>query len=210
MKLWSNSFDEGDTIPGDFAFCVIDPASHVRLSGNRNPHLAWNGVPEATKSLVLVCHDPDVPSRGDDVNKEGRTVPATLPRIDFFHWVLIDISPELREIAAGQFSSGITPRGKKGPSIEGHGGMRHGLNDYTGWFANDESMAGNYFGYDGPCPPWNDSIEHHYIFTLYALDTERVSVEGAFTGKQVREAIVPYILAEAKFSGRYTLNPELA
>jgi len=182
MKLWSNSFDEGGTIPGDFAFCVIDPTSHVRLSGNRNPHLAWSGMPEGTKSLALICHDPDVPSRGDDVNQEGKAVPAALPRIDFFHWVLVDISPEIKEIAAGQFSNGITPHGKKGPGIEGCGGMRHGLNDYTGWFASDASMAGNYFGYDGPCPPWNDSIEHHYIFTLYALDAERVSVEGAFTG----------------------------
>lgn len=210
MKLWSNSFDEGGTIPGDFALCVIDPASHVRFSGNRNPHLTWNGVPAGAKSLVLICHDPDVPSRGDDVNQEGKTVPATLPRVDFFHWVLVDISPELKEIAAGEFSGGVTPHGKKGPGIEGYGGMRHGLNDYTSWFANDENMAGNYFGYDGPCPPWNDSIVHRYIFTLYALDIERVSVEGAFTGQQVREAIAPYVLAEAKFSGRYTLNPELA
>jgi hypothetical protein len=210
MKLWSNSFDEGSMIPGEFAFCVIDSEKHVRLSSNRNPHLTWSGVPDGTKSLALICHDSDVPSRGDDVNQEGRTVPATLPRVDFFHWTLIDIPVDSKEIIAGQFSNGITPRGKSGPAVEGYSGIRHGLNDYTGWFASDDAMAGNYFGYDGPCPPWNDSIVHRYVFTLYALDTERVSVEGAFTGQQVREAIMPYVLAEAKLSGRYTLNPQLA
>lgn len=30
-------------------------------------------------SVVIICHDPDVPSKPDDVNKEGRTIPASLP-----------------------------------------------------------------------------------------------------------------------------------
>jgi phosphatidylethanolamine-binding protein (PEBP) family uncharacterized protein len=39
-----------------------------------------------TKSFAIVCHDPDVPSKGDDVNQEGRAVPRSLARVDFFHW----------------------------------------------------------------------------------------------------------------------------
>ena len=70
-------------------------------------------------------------------------------------------------------------------------------------------MAGDYFGYDGPCPPWNDSIVHHYIFTLYALDIARVPVNGKFTGQQVRDAIRGSILAEAQITGLYTLNPAM-
>ena len=85
MKLVSSSFADGQTIPGDFSFCIPDPAHHVCLGKNLNPHLAWSDVPTGTKSFVLICHDPDVPSRGDDVNQEDRTVPATLPRVDFFH-----------------------------------------------------------------------------------------------------------------------------
>ena len=73
------------------SFCIPDPAHHVCLGKNLNPHLAWSDVPTGTKSFVLICHDPDVPSRGDDVNQEDRTVPATLPRVDFFHWVLVDL-----------------------------------------------------------------------------------------------------------------------
>jgi phosphatidylethanolamine-binding protein (PEBP) family uncharacterized protein len=39
--------------------------------------------------------------------------------------------------------------------------------------AGNPDMAGQYFGYDGPCPPWNDERMHHYIFTIYALDIDK-------------------------------------
>ncbi len=159
MKFWSDSFKDGDPIPAECAFAEIDPASHVRLSANRNPHLAWDEVPAGTQSLVLLCHDPDVPSRGADVNQEGKTVPAALPRVDFYHWALVDIEPLRSAIEVGEFSDGVTPHGKPGPEILGSPlpGARHGMNDYTGWFADDPDMAGDYYGYDGPCPPWNDA-----------------------------------------------------
>lgn len=210
MKLWSESFKDGDVIPGAYAFCVIDPTSHVAMSSNKNPHLAWSDLPAGTKSLVLICHDRDVPSRGDDVNQEGKTVPADLPRVDFFHWTLIDLPADMKSIAAGQYSNEVTPRGKSGPDAGGGRPGQHGINDYTGWFAGDADMAGDYYGYDGPCPPWNDSIQHHYVFTLFALDIARVPVEGKFTGQQVRDAIRSHVLDEASIVGTYTLNPALA
>jgi Raf kinase inhibitor-like YbhB/YbcL family protein len=210
MKLWSSGFADMTSIPGEYAFGVPDTARHVALSDNRNPHLAWDDVPEGTLSLVLICHDKDVPSRGDDVNQEGREVPATLPRVDFFHWVLIDIPAAQREIEAGSHSHGITPHGKPGPQVPLPGTMRHGLNDYTGWFAGDPDMGGDYHGYDGPCPPWNDSIVHHYIFTLYALDVPRLQVHGTLNGAAVRAAMQGHVLAQAALTGRYTLNPRLA
>lgn len=88
-----------------------------------------------------------------------------------------------------------------------HPGIRQGLNDYTTWFAGDADMKGHYFGYDGPCPPWNDTRVHRYVFTLYALDIPRVPVDGHFTGQQVHEAIRDHVLAKADLMGRYTLNP---
>ncbi len=211
MKFWSDSFKDGATIPGEFAFCVIDPHTHVALSANRNPHFAWSDVPAGAKSLVLICCDSDVPSRGDDVNQEGKTVPADLPRVDFFHWTLVDLPVDVSAIAAGSFCDGVTARGKAGPQIAASSlaSARHGLNDYTGWFAGDADMSGDYFGYDGPCPPWNDSIMHRYVFTLYALDIAHLPVAGKFTGQQVRAAIRGHVLAEAAITGNYSLNPSL-
>jgi len=205
MNLISHSFADGDPIPGEFAFAIPAAQGHITLSANRNPHLAWSDLPPGTRSLALICHDPDVPSKGDDVNQEGRSVSASLPRVDFFHWVLINLPPDLAEIAAGSLSDGVTPHGKPGPQAP-HGALQ-GINDYTGWFAGDDGMKGNYFGYDGPCPPWNDEIPHHYVFTLFALDVARLELEGTFGGADARQAIAGHVLGEASITGRYTLNP---
>jgi Raf kinase inhibitor-like YbhB/YbcL family protein len=205
MQLTSTSFKDGGPIPAEFAFCAVDAKTHATLSQNRSPQLAWTGAPAGTKSFAIVCHDPDVPSRGDDVNQEGRVVPATLARVDFFHWVLADLPASVTSVAAGEFASGVTARGKPGPAAA-HG-ARQGVNDYTGWFASDKDMSGSYFGYDGPCPPWNDEIPHRYVFTVFALDVARLAVDGAFTGAQAREAMQGHVLAQASITGRYTLNP---
>jgi Raf kinase inhibitor-like YbhB/YbcL family protein len=207
MKLTSDSFKDGAAIPGEYAFAVIAEKGHVALSGNRNPQLAWTDVPKGTESFVLIVHDPDVPSKGDDVNQEGREVPADLPRVNFYHWILVDIPASVSEIAAGSQSDGVTPHGKRGPAAPD--GMRHGINNYTQWFASDPAMEGDYFGYDGPCPPWNDSIVHHYVFTLYALDVEAVAVDGELTAESVRAAMKGHVLAEASLMGTYTLNPRV-
>jgi phosphatidylethanolamine-binding protein (PEBP) family uncharacterized protein len=209
MKLWSDSWANGERIPFKYAAGKPDVAAGVAFSDNLSPHLAWSDVPTGTKSFALICHDFDVPSRGDDVNQPDREVPADLPRVDFFHWVMVDLPAGLSEIAEGQFSRGFTAHGKPGPAAPTVPGARHGLNDYTGWFAANAEMAGNYFGYDGPFPPFNDSLIHHYVFTVYALAIARAPVEGHFTGPQVREAIYPHILAEATHSGTYTLNRRL-
>jgi Raf kinase inhibitor-like YbhB/YbcL family protein len=208
MKLSSTSFADGQRIPARYAAGKPDAASVVTFSDNLNPHLAWSGAPEGTQSFALICHDPDVPSKGDDVNQPDREVPASLPRVDFFHWLLVDLPPSLNEIAEGEFSRGFTARGKPGPASL-HG-ARQGLNDYTGWFASNADMSGPYHGYDGPFPPFNDTLMHHYVFTLYALDVPRLAVEGSFTGAQVRAALEGHVLAQAMLTGTYTLNPRLA
>jgi Raf kinase inhibitor-like YbhB/YbcL family protein len=207
MKLTSPSFTNDGRIPIEFAFCAPDARTHVTLSKNRNPALVWSDAPAGVKSFALICHDPDVPGKGDDVNQEGRTIAATLPRVDFYHWVLVDLPGNAASIRACEFSDGVTAHGKPGPA--GPRGTRQGINDYTGWFASDQDMAGNYFGYDGPCPPWNDTIPHHYVFTLYALDLEKCPLIGTFKAADVLAAIGGHVLAQAAITGVYSLNPDV-
>jgi Raf kinase inhibitor-like YbhB/YbcL family protein len=208
MKLTSLSFVDEGVIPEEFAFGKIDAQHHVTLSENLNPQFSWDDVPAGTQSFALICHDPDVPSVGDDVNQEDRNVSADLPRVDFFHWVLVDLPADQREISEGEWSTGVLPRGKGGPSAPND--TRQGLNSYTDWFAHDNDMRGEYFGYDGPCPPWNDSIVHRYVFTLYALDVAKLPVEGTFGGPEAFAAMQNHVLAQASITGTYTLNPDLA
>ncbi len=185
----------------------------MTFADNFSPHLAWSDLPAGTRSLALICHDFDVPSRGDDVNQAGREVPADLPRVDFFHWLLVDL-PATRELASptGAFSQRLhRPRQAR---AGGHGaGLRR-------WRARASTtspagspatpaMAGDYYGYDGPFPPWNDSLIHHYVFTLYALDVARAPIEGRFAGAALRQAIYPHVLGAATHSGTYTLNRRL-
>ena len=127
--------------------------------------------------------------------------------MNFCHWILVDMPASGSPIRDGEFSSGVTLKGKSGPLAVRN--TRQGLNDYTAWFANDPNMAGDYFGYDGPCPPWNDSIPHRYIFTLFALDVEKCPVQRKFRAADVIKAIKGHVLGSAQLTGLYSLNPEV-
>jgi phosphatidylethanolamine-binding protein (PEBP) family uncharacterized protein len=206
MKIWSDSFPHGGYIPPRYALGRHQPQSQVELSDNLNPHLAWSDLPPAARSLTLLCVDVDAPSRRDDANQAGRVVPVDLPRVDFYHLALVDLAPDSGPFAEGDLSRGVTARGKPGPA--GPRGTRVGLNDYTGWFKGDPDMEGQYFGYDGPCPPWNDARVHRYHFRLLALDVPQCPVEGVFTGPAVLAAARGHVLAEAAFTGSYAIYPK--
>ena len=207
MLLKSETFAEGSAIPERCAFAQQDTADHIKLSANRNPQLSWSGIPAGARSLVLIVTDPDVPSSMDNFNKEGVTVPSDLPRIEFVHWVMVDIPARDGSIAEGECSDGVIPGGKSKPP--GPAGSRQGINDYTGFFAADPEMQGTYRGYEGPCPPWNDERLHHYHFRLIATDLERCPVAEDFSAAEVLAAIEGHILDEASLSGAYSLNPDV-
>ena len=210
MKLWSDNWTNGDPIPQRYAAGRPDGKGQATFGDNFNPHLAWSDLPSGTQSLALICHDFDVPSRAQDLNRGDREVPVSLERVDFFHWVLVDLPTLPTCIAEGQYSRGFTPGGKPGhPVRPGAAGGRQGLNDFTGWFADRADLRGQYFGYDGPFPPFNDSLVHHYGFTLYAVALPTLPLPEPFTGLQARAALAGHVLAEATLSGTYTLNPRL-
>jgi len=202
MKLSSQSFGNGQPIPAEFAAGGSDG-----FAGNRNPQLAWSEVPEGTRSFALVCVDPDAPTVPELVGRDDVSILLDQLRGHFIHWVMVDIPAALRELAAGSCSDGFSARGKQPPP--GPAGARQGLNDYTGWFAADPDLSGSYRGYDGPYPPFNDERVHRYFFRLYALDVERLPLEGDFTAADAHRAMHGHVLAEAAIHGSYTLNPAL-
>jgi Raf kinase inhibitor-like YbhB/YbcL family protein len=208
MRIRSDDLAHMQPIPEEFAFGKPGPNGEpIVFAPNRNPHLAWSDVPAEARSFALMCIDTDVPTRGDDVNKEGRHVPASLARAEFLHWLMVDIPLECRELGTGSCAEGVVPHGRRDPF--GPPGAKQGINDFTGWFAGDADMSGDYYGYDGPCPPWNDDLMHHYHFRVYALDVTTLGVSGRFAAADARAAMQGHVLAEAAITGTYTLNAAL-
>ena len=103
---------------------------------------------------------------------------------------------------------GVTRGGKRTPP--GPEGARQGLNDYTGWFAGDADMAGEWYGYDGPYPPPHDLRPHRYFFRVFALDVARLELPDRFTAGDVLRAMQGHVLAEAATWGSYSLHPDHA
>jgi hypothetical protein len=199
MHLQSDSFQNGQPLAPEFAM----GAPGGGLGGNRNPHLAWSDVPDGTRSFALLCIDPDAPTNPALVADASTPIPVEHPRGDFVHWVVADIPADVREIAAGSCSDGVSVRGK--PAGVDAGGVR-GLNDYTGWFAGDADMGGQYFGYDGPYPPAHDLRVHRYFFRLFALDVPSLGLVVPFTAGDVLRAMQGHVLAEAAIHGTYSLH----
>lgn len=203
MKLISNDIIDQQPIDPRFAFAKGADDAPMVLSDNLSPHFVWADFPPDTRSFALICIDPDVPGVADDVNQPGVTIAQDLPRVDFCHWALIDIPTTVTELATGQCANGVTPGGKRDP--QGPPGSRQGLNDYTQFLASDPDLGGEYAGYDGPCPPWNDERLHHYVFTIYALSTPSLDLPTPFTGHQALDALQDHILDQAALTGTYTL-----
>jgi len=200
MHIRSDSFTAGQPMPAEFAM-----GAAAGLGGNRNPQLAWDEVPAGTASFALLCIDPDAPSDAGVAGKPGYEIPVDFVRAQFVHWVMADIPADVRSIEAGSCSDGITVHGKTAPA--GPAGARQGLNDYTGWFAGNAEMGGDYFGYDGPYPPPNDLRPHRYFFRLFALDVPALDLPPRFGAGEVLRAMQGHVLAEAALYGIYSLNP---
>jgi phosphatidylethanolamine-binding protein (PEBP) family uncharacterized protein len=67
-------------------------------------------------------------------------------------------------------------------------------------------MGGDYYGYDGPYPPFNDQRVHRYFFRLFALDTETLALPRRFTAADVLKGMQSHVLGEAALMGMYSLR----
>ena len=91
IKVTSTAFKDGEIIPKQYT-----------CDGNDiSPPLTWSGAPQETKSIALICDDPDAPM--------GTWV----------HWVLFNLPPASNALPAEVSSAKVLDNGAK-----------HGKNDF--------------------------------------------------------------------------------
>jgi Raf kinase inhibitor-like YbhB/YbcL family protein len=95
----------------------------------------------------------------------------------FTHWVLYDLPADKRELPEGLLKQEQLPDGS-----------RQGPNDF------DKT------GYVGPCPSGKSA--HHYVFTLYALDS-KLNLPAGASRKDVEKAATGHVLAYGELIGTY-------
>jgi Raf kinase inhibitor-like YbhB/YbcL family protein len=97
IQLQSSAFKDGGPIPKLYTCDGKDVS----------PPLSWTGVPEAAKSLALICDDPDA------------------PRGTWTHWMTFNIPPDTRELPEGvppEPRWGAATQGKNDFGKPGYGG----------------------------------------------------------------------------------------
>lgn len=206
LKVEVNSIKNGGMLANKYAFCIPAKEGHTTAGSNTSPSISWSRGPRGTRSYAIILHDTDSPAeQREKMNKEGETLTADVKRKTFYHWVLVDIPASVRSLKEGAASHERVLRGK--PATPAPAGGINGLNDYTTATAANPAMKGKYYGYDGPCPPWNDENLHHYHFTVYALNVKSLGLPQDFDGPAAMDAMKGKILAQGEVLGLFTQNP---
>jgi Raf kinase inhibitor-like YbhB/YbcL family protein len=128
IQLRSPAFADGAAIPKAFTCDGSD----------RSPPLEWSGIPDSTRSLALICDDPDAP---------GRT---------WSHWIVYNIPAAVRALREGVpidetiKAAAMEQASPPGTDVE----TRQGKNDF-----------GN-LGYSGPCPPHGTHRYYFRLYAL--------------------------------------------
>lgn len=134
MQLRSPAFAEGESIPDDYTAM--------------SPPLEFVDVPPTAKSLAVVMEDPDVP-------RDRR--PAGM----FDHWVVWNLAPGLKGLAAGQDPPGTVGRSTIGSNA-----------------------------YVGPAPPYGEHRYSFYLYALDVVvdlppDSTKADLYAAMSGHVV-------------------------
>ncbi len=83
LELTSTALQKGESIPKQY----------TADGRNISPPLQWRDLPAGTRSLALVCEDPDA------------------PRGTFTHWVIFNLPAESRELSEGVPAEATLPDG---------------------------------------------------------------------------------------------------
>lgn len=100
IELRSSAFTDHEFMPDRFAY----------ERDNVSPPLEWDGVPEGTTELALLCEDPDAPNG------------------PFVHWVVTHIAPDANGVAENAAPPSGSP-GRNGFGEQGWGGPRPPVGD---------------------------------------------------------------------------------
>jgi len=73
------------------------PSKYTCEGENTSPPLAWEGVPDGTKSLVLIIDDPDAPD-------------PNAPKMVWVHWVVYNMPPDTKSLPENAGKAGL-PQG---------------------------------------------------------------------------------------------------
>ncbi|MGA7965106.1 MAG: YbhB/YbcL family Raf kinase inhibitor-like protein [Gammaproteobacteria bacterium] len=101
--------------------------------------------------------------------------PAHPPTHTFVHWVVAYLPASIHALAPSQ-STSLPNSSREGVNSTGHS------------------------GYTPPCPP---AGRHHYIFTLYALDTASQLAPTNANRTEVLKAIAAHVIAQTRLIGTY-------
>jgi Raf kinase inhibitor-like YbhB/YbcL family protein len=149
FQITSGAFANGEMIQKKFTCDGLD----------LSPQVSWKDAPTGTHSFALIMDDPDAPV--------GTWV----------HWVLFNISANVKELPEGVEKQGQLANG-----------ALQGRNDF------------GKIGYGGPCPP--PGKPHRYYFKFYALDT-KFDLKAGATKADLERTMKGHILGQAELIGRY-------
>ena len=98
----------------------------------------------------------------------------------WWHWIAFNLPSTARGLPAD--AGAASGKGLPPPAAQGR---------------NDFGPA----GYGGPCPPLGQS--HRYVFTVYALKTDRLALDARADGPAFAAAIDGQVLAKAALTATY-------
>lgn len=151
---------------------------------NMSPALSWSGAPVGAKSFALTMYDPGGPLGWWHWAKNLALAvydPDATTRTGWLHWVIVNIAANVSSLPkdAGNIRAGLAPAG----SVQGR-------------------TSFGTLGWGGPCPPQGDK-PHHYVFTLFALDLDKLPVNENTSATSVGYNLHYHMISKAALTGTY-------
>ena len=155
---------------------VAAQASAMELTSAQMKEGAMIAMPQVNSRCGGGNVSPQLSWSGAPANTKGFALTVFDPDANkgkgFWHWAVYDIPASVNSFALGKTPGGV-------------------------------QIAQNSFGdsnYDGPCPP--PGSVHHYIFTLWALDTDSIFPSQPDTSIVAAE-LQKHVIARAMLTPRY-------